>query len=72
MKDKFPKLHLDRSDCCGCAVCSLLCMQNAIEMRPDEEGFLYPAVNTARCNGCDRCLKVCSFKQDKEHKSNTI
>lgn len=72
MQDKFPKLYLDRSDCCGCSVCSSLCMQNAIEMRPDKEGFLYPAVNITRCNGCGRCLKVCIFKQDKKHKSNAI
>jgi ferredoxin len=34
----------------------------AITMLPDEEGFLYPVVDTDICVGCMRCMKVCPMK----------
>lgn len=45
--------------CCGCAACFNACPKNAIEMKPDETGFLYPVINTTLCIDCRKCEKVC-------------
>lgn len=33
------------SDCCGCTACASVCSHNAITMKPDALGFLYPVVD---------------------------
>lgn len=48
-----------KTDCCGCTACYAACPVSAISMEPDEEGFLYPQVNTDSCIGCGRCERVC-------------
>ena len=32
-------------ECCGCTACASICNHNAITMRPDTLGFLYPVVD---------------------------
>ena len=54
----------DPSKCCGCTVCSSVCRHDAIQMKPDKLGFLYPEVDEAKCVDCGLCDKVCSFVQD--------
>lgn len=51
------------SDCCGCGACRNICPRNAIAMRPDEKGFLYPHINQALCTGCGICHDVCPMGQ---------
>lgn len=51
-----------KQDCCGCTACQAICPQKAITMVPDEEGFLYPAIDEERCVHCDLCRKVCAFE----------
>ena len=58
----LPELYRDRSECCGCTACEFACPRGAIYMELDEEGFLYPVVDAARCVRCGRCEKACSFK----------
>lgn len=60
--DGLPELYTDRSECCGCTACATGCPASAITMEMDEEGFLYPVVDAAKCLRCGRCLKACSFK----------
>lgn len=48
-----------KSDCTGCGACVGVCPKKAISMRPDEEGFLYPVVDSALCVECDLCEKRC-------------
>lgn len=45
--------------CCGCAACRAVCPRDAIQMRPDAEGFLWPVVDSARCVQCGLCRKAC-------------
>lgn len=59
----LPELYTYRENCCGCTACYSLCPANAIEMRPDEEGFLYPIVNAENCIRCGHCLKVCPIRK---------
>lgn len=59
---------LDKNDCCGCSSCAQKCPKNAIEMKENEEGFLYPIINKEKCINCGLCRKVCP--QLKEIKKN--
>lgn len=61
MEKPIPVLYNKKEECCGCAACWAVCPTQAISMRPDEEGFLYPAINQEKCVRCGSCLKVCSF-----------
>lgn len=63
-KDKrdLPQLYNTKDECCGCAACKMICSVNAISMEYDQEGFLYPVVNSSICICCYRCMKVCPLK----------
>lgn len=52
-------LDLNRQYCCGCASCMNTCAVNAIEMKPDEEGFFVPVIDVSKCVHCGRCVKNC-------------
>ena len=43
---------VDSKKCCGCSACSEVCPYNAIIMKPDKEGFLYPSVDKLKCINC--------------------
>ena len=45
--------------CCGCAACYNSCPKNAIEMKADETGFLYPKINQEQCVDCRVCESAC-------------
>lgn len=57
-----PILHTNGSECCGCGACISVCPKDAITMRPDRYGFLYPSIDGDACIRCRLCLKVCAFK----------
>ncbi len=48
-----------KEDCCGCHACQTVCPKKCIEMRADEEGFLYPFTRADECIDCHLCEKVC-------------
>lgn len=64
----FPVLYTDKKFCCGCSACYSICSAGAIRMEADEEGFLYPHVNTNNCICCYKCLNACAFKDDQKAK----
>lgn len=45
--------------CTGCGVCLNICLKNAIEMKMDNEGFLYPVIDKTKCIDCNLCAKKC-------------
>jgi len=47
------------NSCVGCGNCKNICPANAISMKPDSEGFLYPSVNHEVCVNCRMCEKAC-------------
>ena len=55
-----------KTDCCGCNACGDVCPAGAIRFAPDEEGFLYPQVDAAKCIQCGLCGKVCPQLHAKE------
>lgn len=62
----IPRLYERKEDCCGCYSCFSICAVDAIIMREDIEGFVYPLVDLSKCAGCLQCEKVCPMKVLRE------
>ena len=63
-------IKLNDKNCTACGACVQTCPKNCIELKQDENGFLYPNVNVAECLDCGLCDKVCPInKQSNEEKS---
>lgn len=60
----------NKAKCSGCTACYSICPQNAIEMKEDEEGFLYPKVNMDKCINCSLCKNICPVLNSKENKKD--
>lgn len=45
--------------CTGCAACRQVCSRRAIEMKPNDEGFSYPEIDSGLCNDCGLCRRTC-------------
>ena len=58
------------ADCCGCTACESICSHDAITMKPDAMGFLYPVVDKAKCVDCGLCEKVCAFHENYDTSLN--
>ena len=58
--------------CSGCRACEQACHLNCIDIKTDEEGFLYPEVDTQKCINCGLCEKICPIlnKSDFHHPIN--
>lgn len=49
----------EKNRCIGCTACASVCALNAIEMKPDSEGFLYPVIDNEKCVECGKCKAIC-------------
>ena len=56
----------NKQDCCGCSACVQRCPKQCISMKMDDEGFLYPQVDTSKCIDCHLCEKVCPVINQSE------
>lgn len=66
------KLYDNEEECCGCGACYNICPKEAIEMKYNEKGFLYPEINIDKCIKCGLCKKVCPLKnKDKQDNSES-
>ena len=65
-------IEVNYEKCTACGACVQKCPKNCIELKSDDNGFLYPSVNTTECIGCGLCDKVCPIeKQSSEAKTPT-
>lgn len=64
LTDQYIAAH--KAQCCGCHACANVCPVHAIEMREDEEGFLYPHVDEGKCVKCGRCAAVCQMMNGRK------
>lgn len=65
-EQNIPNLFKRKEECCGCSACYAICSKNAISMKPDDEGFLYPEIDSEICVYCKRCISVCPLKKTGE------
>lgn len=56
--------------CCGCQACRNICPQQCISMEADNEGFLYPKIDYAKCINCNLCSKVCLLNASDANRNN--
>ena len=49
----------DKNLCTGCLACKKICPKNAIVTIKDQDGFLYPFIESSMCIKCNRCRDVC-------------
>ena len=68
---EIPVLFRKKEECCGCTACYAACPVGAIAMTEDEEGFLYPEINTEKCICCKKCLRVCPMKVSEQSMNRT-
>ena len=50
---------IEKVKCNGCHTCFNACPKKCIDMKADEEGFLYPAIDKNKCVDCGVCVKSC-------------
>ena len=48
-----------KDKCTGCFACYNICPKNAIEMKEDEFGYIYPEIIKSKCINCGLCKKTC-------------
>ena len=53
-------------DCYGCGACIDACKRNAIQMKSDNHGFLYPIIDESKCINCKMCKSVCQIGKEKD------
>ena len=63
---------IHKEDCCGCNACGDICSQGAISYITDNEGFLYPEINTSKCTQCNYCEKICPIINISDIKNNDL
>lgn len=61
-----------KKNCCGCTACEHTCPTHAIEMKREEEGFLYPQIRADLCVDCGACQNVCPILHSEELKADSI
>ena len=49
----------DQSRCCGCRACEQACPKGALILNPNDEGFMYPVLDSEKCINCGICDQVC-------------
>ena len=45
--------------CTGCSACMNVCPVDAITMKPNQDGFIMPCVDTEKCVKCKKCINTC-------------
>lgn len=61
-----------KEKCAGCSACLAVCPAGAISMREDEQGFLYPKIDKAKCVHCHKCEQVCFYHTGYEKLTHAL
>ncbi len=52
------KIICNSTECTGCGACVNICPTDCVKL-VDDNGFLYPEVDSTKCVDCNRCRRVC-------------
>ena len=63
-------LGKEDSKCTGCGACANACTQQCIDIVADDEGFLYPQIDSAKCIECNVCSNVCHLNKHNSKKDS--
>lgn len=56
-----------KRNCTGCGLCASLCPTNAISMKEDKEGFIYPVIDLNKCINCNKCRMNCHILKNENN-----
>lgn len=79
--DSYKNKVLEKYDICsknlctGCSACANICPSMCIEMKADDEGFVYPVIDKNKCINCKLCERVCPIlnrKRDEQKKPDSV
>ncbi len=59
----------DKARCCGCGSCARNCPKDAIKIREDKAGFLYPNFDADLCVECGLCEELCPVLNHKNEEN---
>lgn len=48
-----------RMNCTGCAACMNICPKDAVSMKEDDLGYIYPHIDSGKCIDCGMCQRIC-------------
>lgn len=68
-------MHIEvsnKSQCSGCSACFSACPKQCIQMKGDDEGFLYPSVDHSKCVDCGKCIKACPIISPPATHTNVV
>lgn len=51
--------QVTHAQCTGCGACLNKCPVDAIQMKADDKGFLFPEIDAEKCINCGLCAKAC-------------
>ena len=72
-KDRAISHHINiKNDCTGCSACYNSCPTHAISMEANDEGFLNPKIDVAKCINCGICTKKCIVLNAKYENDNPL
>jgi len=60
---------IGKQNCTGCWACFNVCPVKVIRMELDDEGFMYPVVNSIKCTGCGLCQEKCPVIKESKNES---
>lgn len=55
----------DEKSCTGCAACVNACPTEAVILREDTNGFVYPTIDEKSCISCKKCERACPVLNEK-------
>lgn len=54
----------NENNCCGCGLCVNVCPKQAITLKENKDGFIYPVIDKNKCINCSLCKKSCAFQTE--------
>lgn len=60
----------NKNSCCGCGACMQICPRNAISMKKDNDGYIYPNIDENKCIDCKLCLNTCTYNKNNKSRED--